>query len=264
MKIRIASINTKWWPFLRSSASKGHAQEKALEELVRGLKADIIGLQEVPFFRMEEFTSNLNERGSPYAFVGRSRSADGRGEGNPILYRSDVFEEISSDTHWISKHPFEAGSRDWHSALPRTITWAHFKHKETRRIIHVINTHLDHISLVARRKGAMMLCGQVEHLPPEIPVVVMGDFNATERSVVYKQLSEIMTDARTIARNITGPAHTCVLDLPLSKARQRMCLRIDYLFLRSPHVEVEHFGARECIAPYASDHLPLVADVTLE
>ncbi len=263
MHIRAASVNTKWWPFLRSSTKKGAAQEAALVEVLRSLNADVIGLQEVPVFRMDALTEALTSPAQPYAYVGRSRRADGTGEGNPILYRADRFELVTSDTYWISKNPFQPGSRDWHSALPRTITWAHLLEKGSQSIVHIVNTHFDHMSHVARRKGAMMLCGQIEHLPPEVPAIVMGDLNMIERSQTYAMLASALTDARRVAQSVEGPEHTCVLGVPHPVTRSKVCLRIDYLFVRAPSVVVEQFTTCECLPPYASDHLPIVADLVL-
>ena len=117
---------------------------------------------------------------------------------------------------------------------------------------HVINTHL---GLVPREQHhqAANLAGPswLQHPRCVGPRILLGDFNATATSVVYRTLTAQLEPARRLAPRKT-PTATFPSPLPV--------LRIDHLFV-SPEIEV-----KDVFAPYtqltriASDHLPLVMD----
>jgi len=118
--------------------------------------------------------------------------------------------------------------------------------------VQVINTHL---GLVPREQQiqAAFLAGPAWLGHPERrgPTILLGDFNATGASVVYRTLAGQLTAARTLAPH-RKPTSTFPSAMPV--------LRIDHLFV-SPEIEV-----RDVSAPFepktrvASDHLPLVMD----
>jgi endonuclease/exonuclease/phosphatase family metal-dependent hydrolase len=118
--------------------------------------------------------------------------------------------------------------------------------------VQIINTHL---GLVPREQQiqARYLAGPawLEHPRCKGPAILLGDFNATGASVVYRTLTSKMQAARTLSKrrtaNMTFPSQ-----LPV--------LRIDHLFV-SRGIEVrEVFAPLEPMTRLASDHLPLVMD----
>ncbi|MBV9509091.1 MAG: endonuclease/exonuclease/phosphatase family protein [Caulobacteraceae bacterium] len=121
--------------------------------------------------------------------------------------------------------------------------------------LQVINTHL---GLVAReqQKQAAALAGSdwLRHADCKGPTVLLGDFNATFASVVYRTLTARLQDARRMdpasRRTATFPSR-----FPL--------LRIDHVFV-SGGVHVTAVDAPlNAATRLASDHLPLVMDFTL-
>ena len=123
------------------------------------------------------------------------------------------------------------------------------------RTTQVINTHL---GLVPREQQiqAAWLAGPawLEHPHCAGPTILLGDFNATGASVVYRTLTAKLRAARTLAPR-GAPTSTFPSPLPV--------LRIDHLFV-SREVQV-----KEVLVPFdpltrvASDHLPLVMDFEL-
>jgi endonuclease/exonuclease/phosphatase family metal-dependent hydrolase len=121
--------------------------------------------------------------------------------------------------------------------------------------VNIINTHL---GLVPREQQI-----QARHLAgPEWigaaladrPLIVLGDFNATGSTVVYRTLVGPLADAR---RHLVGKASTATFPSTLP------VLRIDHVFIRGA-LRVEHlFAPQDSLARVASDHLPLVVDITL-
>jgi endonuclease/exonuclease/phosphatase family metal-dependent hydrolase len=123
------------------------------------------------------------------------------------------------------------------------------------RPLQVINTHL---GLVPREQQiqAAHLAGPawLEHADCAWPVILLGDFNATASSVVYRTLTARLSPARRLARR-RAPSSTFPSPLPV--------LRIDHHFV-SPGIQVDEvFAPFDPLTRVASDHLPLVMDFEL-
>ncbi|WP_337185670.1 endonuclease/exonuclease/phosphatase family protein [Phenylobacterium sp.] len=123
------------------------------------------------------------------------------------------------------------------------------------RTLQVINTHL---GLVPREQQiqAVELAGPawLQHPDCRAPTILLGDFNATASSIVYRTLTRRLQPARRLAP-VRQPSSTFPSALPV--------LRIDHLFVS------DGVAVRDVFAPYdpifraASDHLPLVMDFDL-
>ncbi len=120
------------------------------------------------------------------------------------------------------------------------------------KLVQIINTHL---GLVPREQQiqAAHLAGKgwLDHPDCRFPTILLGDFNATATSLVYRTLTTKLQAARRLARRKT-PTSTFPSPLPV--------LRIDHVFV-SPGIEVQHvFAPFDPLTRVASDHLPLVMD----
>lgn len=136
---------------------------------------------------------------------------------------------------------------------PRGALWAEVD--VGGRPLQVINTHL---GLVPREQQiqAAHLAGAawLENDALTWPAILLGDFNATAGSVVYRTLCAPLKPARKLAPR-REPNATFPSALPV--------LRIDHLFV-SPGVEVNAvFAPFDPLTRVASDHLPLVMDFEL-
>jgi endonuclease/exonuclease/phosphatase family metal-dependent hydrolase len=123
------------------------------------------------------------------------------------------------------------------------------------RPVQIINTHL---GLVPREQQiqAAHLAGEgwLGHPDCAWPAILLGDFNATASSVVYRTLTARLRAARPLARRRQASS-TFPSPLPV--------LRIDHLFV-SPGIEVQGvFAPFDPLTRAASDHLPLVMDFDL-
>jgi endonuclease/exonuclease/phosphatase family metal-dependent hydrolase len=121
--------------------------------------------------------------------------------------------------------------------------------------VQIINTHLGLVPREQQRQAAA-LAGPtwLGRGGRHGPTILLGDFNATPISVVYRTLTADLSDARKLCgdprRTPTFPSR-----LPI--------LPIDHLFV-SPEIAVEAVHApRTPVTRIASDHLPLVMDFTL-
>lgn len=123
------------------------------------------------------------------------------------------------------------------------------------RPVQIINTHL---GLVPREQQiqASHLAGSawLEHPDCRWPAILLGDFNATASSIVYRTLTQHLRPARRLAVR-KQPTSTFPSPLPV--------LRIDHLFV-SPGIDVQDVSAPfDPLTRVASDHLPLVMDFEL-
>ena len=118
--------------------------------------------------------------------------------------------------------------------------------------VQIINTHL---GLVPKEQQiqATYLAGPdwLAHPDCQGPTILLGDFNATATSVVYRTLTRTLKAARRLAPRQT-PTATFPSRLPV--------LRIDHLFV-SDEIQVRDvFAPFDPMSRLASDHLPLVMD----
>lgn len=118
--------------------------------------------------------------------------------------------------------------------------------------LQVINTHL---GLVPREQQlqAAALAGAdwLGATPKDSPVIVLGDFNATPRTLAYRVLATRLSESRRALR----------LAVPTFPARMPM-LAIDHVFVRGLSVQ-RVATPTKTLARVASDHLPLVVDLSV-
>ncbi|MDP3746912.1 MAG: endonuclease/exonuclease/phosphatase family protein [Phenylobacterium sp.] len=123
------------------------------------------------------------------------------------------------------------------------------------REVHVFNTHLGLVPKEQQIQAAWLAGhGWLDHPTRQGPTILLGDFNATATSVVYRTLHAKLEAARRLAPNKT-PTSTFPSALPV--------LRIDHIFV-SPEIRVESVTAPfDALTRVASDHLPLMMDFSL-
>ena len=144
---------------------------------IRSAQPEIIGFQEV----LPHVGTWLRETFPEYTFVGCGRSDTLEDEQVCIAFRWDRMQLISASTFWLSPTPFVPGSRyPEQSMCPRTVTEVLLHLTEEKRVLRVVNTHLDHEGTQARELGLGQILRQLEHpgLFPDAPVILGGDFNA--------------------------------------------------------------------------------------
>ncbi len=74
------------------------------------------------------------------------------------------FELLASGYFWLSETPEIAGSRGWDGACERIASWGKLKDKISGKEYFALNTHLDHIGVVARREASEPYIGQSERI----------------------------------------------------------------------------------------------------
>lgn len=224
--------------------------------------ADIAGTQEGMVHQLEDLDTMLPNPSFSFDRVGVSRNdSEYEGEFCAIYYRTDKFELLEHNTFWLSGTPDEPGSVGWDAALPRIVTWAKFQDKSKDSSFYVFNTHFDHQGEEARDNSSRLILEKIEEIAGDDPVVVMGDFNATEDEEPYKILTEQLFDGFYHSKNEhEGPESTWN-----GFSEIKLGHRIDFIFANPQVSVVKHrilTDTRD--GRFPSDHLPVQAEIKLK
>jgi len=120
----------------------------AMKSIWNQIDADLVGIQE----GLPHQVNGLNQAFSVYKYVGKGRDKHGKGEHVGIFFNKNKFTLLEEGHFWLSDTPNIPGSQSYGSAAPRMATWILLKYEEQKLL--VLNTHLDHKSEKARKKGS--------------------------------------------------------------------------------------------------------------
>ncbi len=227
-------------------------------DLIRFYEPDVFGIQEGLDSQVQFLDSALSE----YKFVGVGRD-DGKkaGEYSALFYKPDLVEVLDSGTFWLSETPDKV-SVGWDASMERISTWAKLKIKRTGQEYFVFNAHLDHRGPESRLNAVKLIYEIASEKNKDgLPLIVMGDLNATPHDPPIKYLSSVMSDSRLISENPPyGPEGTFNgfdTSRPLND-------RIDHIFVNEM-IKVQKYAVitdtRDLRTP--SDHLPVYIEFRL-
>jgi endonuclease/exonuclease/phosphatase family metal-dependent hydrolase len=251
IRLDLASDGANAWPHRRAWVV---AQ-------VDWLHPDIFGMQEVQPKQKSDLAAALPQ----YRLFGGGRDDGGeKGEASPIGYDTKRFDFLEGGMFWLSPTP-TFPSRGWDAAYKRIATWTRLRIQGTRQVILAVNTHWDHIGIIARKQSAAQIMRWLEANARHCErVLLFGDFNSEIDSEQLRLITEgslRLRDARAASKSPPfGPAGTFnnfSMDPPGSKA-------IDH-FLLGKEIEVERYMvlAQLIDGRWPSDHFPVVVDVKL-
>ena len=164
-------------------------------KVIKDASPDSFGVQEAHIKWMNVLCENLPEY--DYVGVGREDGADD-GEFAAVFYKKDLYEVVDSGNFWLSETP-DKPSLGWDAACIRICTWAELKNIETGKTYIHMNTHLDHIGVVARTEGVKLIKEKAASFGGK-PVICTGDFNIEQDTDCYLEMvSGNMEDARKLA-----------------------------------------------------------------
>ncbi|MEX2186738.1 MAG: SMP-30/gluconolactonase/LRE family protein [Pirellulales bacterium] len=252
------------WPHRRDDVGKLIARERP----------DVVGMQEALSGQIDD----LKERLADYDWYGVGRDdGQAKGEAVPIFYRRDRFDVLDKGTFWLSETPDEVGSKGWDAALPRIASWLRLRDKKTGKALLFANVHFDHRGPKARLESARLLRRKLLEIAGELPIVLVGDFNASPDSPPYKAMIEtaasekaaddaadaendkasaVLRDARGLVEKPAGP-NTTWNGFEKAVAGNR----IDHVFV-DRHWTVSAFRVideKTDDGRFYSDHFPIVA-----
>ena len=228
--------------------------------LVKYHKVDVFGTQEANGEQLADMEKSLPE----YKWYGEPRTAGKNGEYTAIFYLKDRYDLLGSGTFWYSETPYVKESKSWDAFYPRTASWCKLKDKKSGNVFFFFNTHFDHRGEVARQKSAEVLRSQIDSIAKKIPVIVTGDFNATDSSPAYKTM--VAGGALKDALNITETPHYGPVNTAggFAVSKESIKSRIDYIFVSNKVKVLQHATITDQQeGRYYSDHLPVISEVQI-
>jgi endonuclease/exonuclease/phosphatase family metal-dependent hydrolase len=229
--------------------------------LLKHRAPDLIGFQEVHQENLAIFQGNhgyTQLQGAPY-------NDHPPFQYTAIAWNSQRLRPIDSGRFWLSETP-EVHSRSWDTSCVRSATWVKLEWPDTGLTFLHLNTHLDHISELARVEGARLILQFLEEAG--LPLVVTGDFNCPPASAAYGLfVGHGFLDTYPLSGNI-GPRWTYHGYRGLAYTpHQQDYDRIDWILLRDwpADTRVESCTIVEDAEPplYPSDHYPVMAVIAL-
>lgn len=230
-------------------------RKEAVAEMISFHSPDIFGVQEALPIQIDF----LNNSFPTFSQVGVGRD-DGKNQGEySALFISEKFNILDSGTFWISETP-DSVSLGWDAHHHRIATWAIVNQRDYS--LFIINTHLDHQGILARKEGVKVLLDKIQILSKKHPIVLFGDFNFSKDFEGYKTLinSNLIVDSDSISENHYGTRITFNGFSDDLTGREK----IDHIFV-SPKLQIIHHAiiGDKFDGKYPSDHMPVIIDIKI-
>lgn len=250
MPLRLLTYNVRY-ATLDSSPNTWTERRDGVASVVRFHDPDVVCLQEV----WQDQLADLEARLPAYDWVHAETSS---GEHTPIGYRTDRLSAVDHEVFSLSETPEDLHAMDWKTTVPRVTTATRLRDSRSDGAVVVANTHLDHESEAARRRGATLLAERFGDR--DAPTVLAGDLNSGPDDRPYQTLTGDgpFRDARTLAADPHGPV-TTFNDFVEPQPGDRL----DYVFV-DDSIAVRRFGVLADLddrALYPSDHFAVLADL---
>lgn len=238
--------------------NRWHKRNNIVFDVIKKYNCDIIGLQEVT----NKMYKDIEEQLSDYYIIGQPRCKRFFVEHNNILIskRHEILEE---ETFWLSNQPKKVGSSIWYSVFPRICTTAKVR-LDSGELVRIYNTHLDVYLSPARGYGLKKISEYIERQQEidQIPVVLMGDFNATPNHRIIKTFTEgELSHKRFVAVQEYDKSIYNKPTMGRFKDSEKG-MHLDYIFVSEEcavlHAEIIKDNVN---GQYPSDHYPLLAHV---
>ncbi len=255
--LRVMSFNVR----LPSSGDGPNLWEKRrdiLVETIRLKNPDLMGTQELFSLQGQYIVEKLPQ----YTWFGISRRGNTQDEHMGVFYKRDKLTLLDSGNFWLSETPEQPGSMSWNVSLPRMVTWGLFQIVGTSKRFYYYNTHFPHRAedAAARLECAKVIAARLKVLPPDVPFIMTGDFNAQLGEEVYQVFAGTLRDAFREAPKKSGPETT----MSQWTARESGN-RIDWILYRG-NLKAQEFETvtYNQDGRYPSDHYPVFAVIGLE
>jgi len=151
-------------------------RKKGFPSLFEKYRSDFFGFQEANDFQIDFLDHLLTD----YDYIGRRSPSPSFWQSN-ILFFKKSWDCIHHEHFFLSPTP-SVPSRFMKSLWPRQCTIGMFK-TERRQVI-CVNTHFD-FDVSVQIQSANLILDRLSHLPEDVPVILMGDFNSPPFSPCY-------------------------------------------------------------------------------
>jgi endonuclease/exonuclease/phosphatase family metal-dependent hydrolase len=185
--LRVMSFNIRGFSHRVDGINRWENRATLNVATIKRYAPDLIGLQEL----RAESLATYREKMPEYAYVlGPGAGKGAPHEFNAIFFDPARLELLGSGGFWLSETP-DRYSSAWRARVVRSATWAKFESPSAGLSFLHLNTHLDHMSSLARAKGSELILRKITRLREEgFPTVVTGDFNCLPGSLPYRSFVE--------------------------------------------------------------------------
>ena len=267
--LRVMTFNIRGFYHPDDGANTWEHREALNVATIRKYAPDLLGVQEAQTGNLKAYDRLLPQ----YHWMAWPEYGDRPPHEWPTIYwRPERLKPIDSGGFWLSETP-ERHSRSWETDCIRSASWVMFRCVASGATLVHLNTHLDHVSELARIEGSRLIRERVRDLQAAgAAAVLTGDFNTDPGSAVHRGYLEAgYADAFVAAGNDDTPARAYTNHAWEGAHFTRMNdtpRRIDWILVRdgaatSASVRSSEI-VRDAVPPvYPSDHYPLLADLVV-
>jgi endonuclease/exonuclease/phosphatase family metal-dependent hydrolase len=185
--LRVMSFNIRGFSRSDDGINRWESRAALNVATIKRYALDLIGLQELQAESLATYREKLPE----YAYIlGPGAGNKAPHEFNAIFFDPTRLALLDSGGFWLSETP-DRHSSAWRTRIVRSANWAKFASPSAGLPFLHLNTHLDHVSKLARVEGAKLILRKITELQEDgLPAVVTGDFNCLPGSLPYRSFVE--------------------------------------------------------------------------
>lgn len=231
---------------------------------------DVFGLNEAGKDWIDKFNADADIKSAYACAEGKPTDKADDASYNPIFYKKDKFELVESGTKWLSSTP-DVMSKYSDAKHYKILTYAILKDKASGAEFMYVNVHLDgsgdsaaHTALAEVRKKQVEVVKSFAADYVQLPIIVGGDFNASASSAViasmgngrFKYCMNMALDTVNINSTDVNSEFNSITSGVI----------FDYIFVSTDCVGVKKYEQwdNKTNGKYPSDHLPVIAQVTVK
>ncbi len=179
--LKIVTYNIRMYKLMEDNPANNWDNRKAeFVPYLRGLGADIIGVQEAYLVQLQDILAGMPQ----FQFTGLGRENGVHlGEHSAILFNTTKFRLVDGDTFWLSNCTL-IPSKEWDDSNYRVCTWARFEVIATGAQFCVFNTHYG-FGTNFNALATTLICSRINTHSGDLPTFATGDFNMYNTSQGY-------------------------------------------------------------------------------
>lgn len=172
-------------------------RKDAVRQAINDLDADIIAFQEMETFAGGSFNKENKQldwvlTNFPEYSAGAYGDASVYPNTQPVIYRSDKFQQKSQGFFFFSETPDVIYSRTFNGSWPAFCSWTELTDLKTNKSLFIYNVHFEYKSMSNRSKSAALVKNRISPVVNEgHAVVLVGDINAPGFSPTAGKLKSI-------------------------------------------------------------------------
>ncbi len=272
IELNLASFNIRLDTTDDTDYKDWQSRKANCAQVVRDHKFDVFGLQEVLANQQSDIKALLTEY--DFYFVGRDSGQTGEAVG--VGYLKSSFELLEWGRFWLSDTPDRpSNSLNWGGMTrKRVAAWVKLCHKESGKAFYFLSTHLEvnnsgkSYAEVRKLSADLIISRMKEENNLDQPLFVVGDMNPeSDEEAALQAFRAAYKDSFRVAEEKgvrQGPKATYQAFDPSRDLNKASSHPSDFVFYTDG--DITRFAALtdKFNGYYPSDHLPVIASITLK